>query len=218
MKEAKWLACQRLAPMLKHLAKGQNERKLQLFAVACCRTIWGAMREEVSREAVEAAEQFADGLISKRDFDIAWVRLARKAQLQKLELPSDAARLVTLHTGYLAAHDVSRTVSAFAGSGATSNEERAVTVKKEQTRQVYLLRDIFGNPFRRVTVEPARRTANVTGLAEAIYAERAFDRLPILADALEDAGCTNVEVLDHCRQPGEHVRGCWVVDLLLGKE
>ena len=54
-------------------------------------------------------------------------------------------------------------------------------------------------------------------LAQAIYDERAFDRLPILADALEDAGCTDAAILDHCRQPGEHVRGCWVVDLLLGK-
>jgi hypothetical protein len=58
----------------------------------------------------------------------------------------------------------------------------------------------------------------VVHLAQAICEERAFDRLPILADALEDAGCTNADVLDHCRQPGEHVRGCWVVNLLLGKE
>jgi hypothetical protein len=58
----------------------------------------------------------------------------------------------------------------------------------------------------------------VTALAKAIYGERAFDRLPILADALEEAGCTNAELLGHCRQPGVHVRGCWVVDLVLGKE
>jgi hypothetical protein len=58
----------------------------------------------------------------------------------------------------------------------------------------------------------------VIALAEAIYDERAFDRLPILADALEEAGCTNADILNHCRQPGEHVRGCWVVDLILGKE
>src|SRR5581483_3643837 len=57
----------------------------------------------------------------------------------------------------------------------------------------------------------------VRRLAQAIYDERAFDRLPILADALEEAGCTNADILNHCRQPGEHVRGCWVVDLLLGK-
>jgi hypothetical protein len=58
----------------------------------------------------------------------------------------------------------------------------------------------------------------VTKLALAIYEERAFDRMPILADALEDAGCTNQDILEHCRGGGDHVRGCWVVDLLLAKE
>jgi hypothetical protein len=58
----------------------------------------------------------------------------------------------------------------------------------------------------------------VARLARGIYDDRAFDRLPILADALEDAGCHDTAILDHCRQPGPHVRGCWVVDLLLGKE
>src|SRR5581483_3527580 len=81
-----------------------------------------------------------------------------------------------------------------------------------------LLREIFGNPFRPVTVNSTWLTSNVISLAQTIYDERAFDRMPILADALEDAGCTNAEILQHCRQPGEHVRGCWVVDLLLGKE
>jgi hypothetical protein len=81
-----------------------------------------------------------------------------------------------------------------------------------------LIRDIFGNPFRPVKVAPAWRTSTGVELAQAIYDERAFDRLPILADALEDAGCTNADVLEHCRQTGIHARGCWVVDLLLGKE
>ena len=88
------------------------------------------------------------------------------------------------------------------------------TEVKEQTA---VIRDIFGNPFRPVTLEPAWRTATVTSLAQTIYDERAFDRLPILADALEDAGCTNADILGHSRGGGEHVRGCWVVDLVLGK-
>jgi hypothetical protein len=85
-------------------------------------------------------------------------------------------------------------------------------------QQSDLLRDIFGNPFRRVSFAPAWRTAPARKLAQAIYDERAFDRLPILADALEEAGCTDAEVLAHCRGGGEHVRGCWPVDLVLGKE
>jgi hypothetical protein len=88
----------------------------------------------------------------------------------------------------------------------------------ERGEQASLLRDIAGNPFRPVTISPTWQTANVVAIAQAIYDERGFDRLPILADALEDAGCTNVEILEHCRAGGEHVRGCWVVDLLLGKE
>jgi len=81
-----------------------------------------------------------------------------------------------------------------------------------------LLRDTAGNPFRPVAVEPSWLTSTVVPLAEGIYAERAFDRMPILADALEDAGSDNADILTHCRQPGEHVRGCWVVDLLTGRK
>ncbi|MBL8793030.1 MAG: hypothetical protein JNM56_03935 [Planctomycetia bacterium] len=84
--------------------------------------------------------------------------------------------------------------------------------------QCNLIRDLFGNPFRPVSVHPAWLTSTVTSLAQGIYDERTFDCLPILADALEDAGCDNADILNHCRQPGEHVRGCWVLDLLLAKE
>ena len=83
--------------------------------------------------------------------------------------------------------------------------------------QVALARDIFGNPFRPVTFDPAWRTADATGIAARMYESRDFSAMPILADALEEAGCTNADVLLHCREPGVHVRGCWVVDLVLGK-
>ncbi len=80
------------------------------------------------------------------------------------------------------------------------------------------IRDVFGNPFRPVVADPAWLTPTTVAIATAIYADRAFDRMPILADALEEAGCVNADVLLHCRGGGPHVRGCWVVDLLLGKE
>lgn len=80
------------------------------------------------------------------------------------------------------------------------------------------LRDLLGNPFRPVSVEAGCISPTVKQLAAAIYMDRAFDRLPILADALEESGCTNAEILRHCRGRGPHVLGCWVVDLLLGKE
>jgi hypothetical protein len=81
-----------------------------------------------------------------------------------------------------------------------------------------LLHDIVNNPVHPVPIDPAWRTSTVTSLAQAIYQDQEFDRLPILADALEDAGCSNQEVLNHLRGGGEHCRGCWPVDLILGKE
>jgi hypothetical protein len=101
--------------------------------------------------------------------------------------------------------------------------EAELEVEQEAVRvlQCEILRDFFGNLFRPVIVEPSWLTWNdgaVPRLAQAMYDERAFDRLPELADALEAAGCDNEDILNHCRQPGPHVRGCWVVDLLLGKE
>jgi hypothetical protein len=80
------------------------------------------------------------------------------------------------------------------------------------------IRDLFGNPFRPVTVDPAWLTRNVIAIAEGIYEDRAFDGMPILADDLEESGCDDAEILDHCRSPAEHVRGCWVIDAILGKE
>jgi len=90
----------------------------------------------------------------------------------------------------------------------------------ERARQCDVLRDLIGNPFPPAAVDPHWLVWNdrtVPRLARALYDEKDFDNLPILADALEDAGCDDADILRHCREPGEHVRGCWVVDLLLGK-
>ena len=83
------------------------------------------------------------------------------------------------------------------------------------------LRDIFGNPFRPASLDPAWlrwNDAAIPRIAQATHDDRRFQDLPILADALEEAGCTSGDILEHCRGPGPHVRGCWVVDLLLGKQ
>jgi len=88
----------------------------------------------------------------------------------------------------------------------------------EAIRQARMIRDIFGNPFRRVAFSPEWRTSTVIALATGVYESRDFSAMPILADALQDAGCGNADVLDHCRGDGTHVRGCWVVDAILGKE
>jgi hypothetical protein len=91
---------------------------------------------------------------------------------------------------------------------------------EEQKYQARLLREIVGNPFRPVVIDPSWLCWNgktIHKLAQSIYENQAIEQLPILADALEEAGYTNPDILDHCRKPGEHVRGCWLVDLLLNK-
>jgi hypothetical protein len=87
----------------------------------------------------------------------------------------------------------------------------------EKSLQADLLREIIGNPFRPVTIDPAWLTPNVIELAKRIYDERSFDQMPLLGDALEATGCDDPEIVNHCRGSGTHVRGCWVVDLILGK-
>ncbi|MCE9530233.1 MAG: hypothetical protein K8T89_03725 [Planctomycetes bacterium] len=90
--------------------------------------------------------------------------------------------------------------------------------RTHEFEQSIVFRDIFGNPFRPVRLDPRWLSSNVVDLAQAIYEDRAYDRMPILADALMDAGCDNDEIIHHCRGGGPNVRGCWVVDLILGKE
>ena len=87
----------------------------------------------------------------------------------------------------------------------------------EYQAQCDLLRDIFGNPFRPVAFSPEWRTDTALALANQVYDNRDFAAMPILADALEDAGCACADILDHCRSSGRHVRGCWVVDLVTGR-
>jgi hypothetical protein len=117
---------------------------------------------------------------------------------------------------------VARSASCAAGGGALFDPvsrswrpARPLAAEEETRHQTQLLRDIFGNPFRPAAIEQVWRSANggmAVRLAEVIYRERRFDELPILADALEDADCNDGVILEHCRVPGTHTRGCWVVD------
>jgi hypothetical protein len=110
--------------------------------------------------------------------------------------------------------------NAFRAAWATANQTQGTGGVEElegRRAQCGLLRDIFGNPFRPVTADPNWLTSSVLALARQVYEARDFAPMPILADALQDAGCDNPDILAHCRGPGPHVRGCWVVDLLSGK-
>jgi hypothetical protein len=107
------------------------------------------------------------------------------------------------------------------GDGGDEEECDEADFRRELKAQTFLLRDVFGPlPFRAVTLDPSWRawdSGTVFRIAAGVYEDRAFDNLPILADALEDAGCCNAEILAHLRSPGPHVRGCWALDLILGK-
>jgi hypothetical protein len=88
---------------------------------------------------------------------------------------------------------------------------------EERRQQVLLVYEMFGNPFRPVAFDPAWRTEHTVGIASKMYEEWDFGAMPVLADALEEAGCVEATILAHCREPGVHVRGCWVVDLVVAK-
>jgi hypothetical protein len=215
--------------MLEFLMGKASDRKSRLFAVACCRSIWSFLADERSRNAVEAAERRANEEVSAEElervrydagkaFQAAITPLCRDAQSPRTA-PCAGARAAVLALLPNALEAAARTASQ-----AVNAARRAPGVSYFAAYEAALLpqavsmRDIFGNPFRPITFDPAWRTTDVLALARGIYAERAFDRMPILADALQDAGCDNEDVLNHCRGDGPHVRGCWVVDLVMGKE
>ena len=201
MNEGEWLTCTDPEKMLEFL-RGRtgvltsisrnptiSKRKLGLFIVACCYRVWGQM-DEPSRRAVLVLERFADGLATRIDLTAATERAAWEA-------------LARTPVGWMrAAWEASKTESSD------------------------FLREIY-NSHRRLVLDPAVLAWNdaaVVRLAQAAYEERHLPegtldtgRLAVLADALEEAGCTDADILSHLRGPGPHVRGCWVLDLCLGK-
>jgi len=209
MTEAEWNACTDPGPMLEFLRGKASDRKLRLFAVACCRRIHHLLADDRSQRALDVAEKFADGLCSEAE------RLEAEALAWSAycDLAPEINSVPVAH--FPAAEAAEVAVSDNYPAFAYSLVEEA---DSGNSRDGNFLRDIFGPLPRRISLNPAWLTPTVTAIAQTVYEDRAFDRLPILADALEDAGCTNQDILAHCRQPGEHCRGCWVVDLLLGKE
>ena len=223
MTEQEWLeSCDGQAMLNKIESDAVSERKARLFAVACCRQLWGKLGS-AGRKIAEVAELYADELASKETEPwfgrvVAWVSSwKQRRQLESLQQQVEqefGSDLVSWTLREMHEEPLCMGASLFAYLASSFANDLGLAQKVQAT----LVREILGNPFRPVTLNPAWRTSNVTALAHAIYDDRAFDRLPILADALEDAGCDNADILNHCRQPGEHVRGCWVVDLVLGKE
>ncbi len=217
--------------MLAFLDGKVSSRKLRLFAVACCRRIEQFISDPRSRHAVAVVEQFADGLVDLSELqsahaagEMAWVQHdvhfgAGAAAAAEWQPERDA------NSGMWGIAEVTDMVQAeveqlaFMGAWGPAWAAGPRHAKAaEGVAQAKLLRDVVGNPFRPVTIAPLWLTAPVVDLASGICERRGFEALPILADALEEAGCTARAILDHLRGPGPHVRGCWVLDLLLEKE
>ncbi|OAI48649.1 hypothetical protein AYO44_06715 [Planctomycetaceae bacterium SCGC AG-212-F19] len=213
MNEADWNTCIHPHPMLEFLQGRLCERKFRLFGVACCRRIWHLLTDERSRQAIEAAEGYADKNVSPDEI----IKIEESAQLVtnslQFSLDQQRAHAASLTAALWAPVSWTAAQAAFYVSMSSTDE-----ASDERKKQSYFLRDIFGNPFKPIALDRSWRSGNVVALAQTIYDERAFDRMPILADALEDAGCTSAEMLNHCRVDGVHVRGCWALDLVLGKE
>lgn len=203
--------------MLECLRGKVSDRKLRLFAVACCKGIpFGRLSDQQSK-AVEIAEEYADGLATGqsledahetfRDWSATSTYRCCAAWAATLGYALEAAMTVSHHSTHAARN--------------ITNYNSCSKITTHRNIQCLFIRDLSGNPFRPVSIPPAVLAWNngtIPRLAQAIYDERAFDRVPILADALEEAGCTSADILAHCRSAGPHVRGCWAVDVVLGKE
>ncbi len=224
MTEEGWRRTTNPAAMIGFVGEAPGARKLRLFACACCRAFWHLLTDPRSRAAVDVAEQFADGLCGGEELFSTGQAATRAADEQPpntrtwalAEAASWVAASWPIHAVARQAAERAAWVANTAPRGKQGRLGRAERRLLGST-QATLLRDIVANPFRPLSIDPAWQNPTVRSIARAVYDQRAFDRLPILADALEDAGCTDAVILDHLRGRGPHVLGCFALDLVLGK-
>jgi hypothetical protein len=210
MTEQEWAVCIYPAAMLRS-SRRKSTRKLRLLACSSARRVWRLL-STTARQAVKVAEICADS-----NAHVSELEVARPAFVQHGPIGDNMAHFLA------APNKLFRSwVESALSFAAWSVEVSGPKHDAELIAQCSLIRDIFGPLFfRDVPIDSRWISANhksVVRLAEGVYDDEAFDRMPILADALEDAGCDNSDILDHCRGPGPHVRGCWVLDLLLSKK
>ena len=234
MTEAEWLASDEPVTLLDFVRNRMTARKSRLLAAAFCRHVLPLVNEGCCQRAIDIAERYADELASldemlavSEEVADAYLNCPNPAPANTEAPLSFKAESIAIQSARFLTRDIDSFLFDCCRCTELATLRWALLLARPDEEiawcsriqwQLLLIKDVVGDPFRPVPLSPAWRSATVVALAQNIYAERAFDRLPILADALEDAGCTNCAILDHCRQPGEHVRGCWVVDLVLGKQ
>jgi hypothetical protein len=220
MTEAEWLAASDTVALLAELgSRGPtSERKLRLFAVTCCRRSATTSEPRLTR-ALQVAELAADGCATPGER-----AAAREDVLDVLELQVEDGTFALGHVsddrvfGVPSSADVILALVNVKPYDVRAASDCAHTFNRTSHYVLYMVREIFGNPFRPVRFDPAWRTDTALAVARQMYESREFGAAPILADALQDAGCHCETALAHCRAAKHvHVRGCWVVDLVLGK-
>src|SRR5262245_54099910 len=213
MTEVEWRNCKDTRRMLVFLENKFSERKARRLACSIGRLLWPFLGDDRSRRAVEVAEQFADGQAIETELVAANTAAGDAVR-------GDASRIAMWVADGSGAWQAARV--AIVQLQQSAGDLRASGWPESALRRSQLFMDcIFGNPFQPAAIDPhwlAWNDWTVVKLAKTIYEDRRWEIMSILADALEDATCTNRDILDHCRGPGPHVRGCWVVDLILGKE
>jgi hypothetical protein len=226
MTEAEWRSCKYAYEMIEHLREAgcADARKCRLFICASSRVLWDALGHKTHRRLVELAEDYADGLIPFAELTDALTVAAEYREQYETEY--DQAEISPGRVAFETASEDAADAAEWACNRAGDVCEYLPHAPgAKQYDGVGLLREIFGNPFRTPSLGPpgvAHPSGTVAALARAAYLHRNLpqgtldtDRLGVLADALEEAGCVDREILKHLRGRGPHVRGCWVVDLIL---
>jgi hypothetical protein len=220
MTEQEWLTCAEPGAMLDFLEGKISDRQYRLFVVACCKRVWHLL-DEITRHAVHMTERYALGQVNFVEVIVAAAQVSGPAVALNLACVPAAESTDSTYSTAAAqtAGFVALTVSVSHGRGENLPPGEDIRPDPaEQAWQCHLIRDLFGNPFRPVVIDPAwvaDRNGAVVIMARGIQASGCFEDLPILADALEEVGCSDEAMLTHCRQGGEHVRGCWVVDAIV---
>ena len=221
--EEQWLQAADIRSMDARWIAKHDSRRWHLFAAACCRRVLALGPDPLLESLIDATEEFADGSRTWEEMTALRKRFRDEYQLppkndtNARKVAFDLSRAVE-HLTRKVAHNAQRvTEPCAAGVASGSGGDWMAAYRAEHAAQVALAHDIFGNPFRPVDFSPEWRTSTVVSLAKSIYDSRDFAPMPLLSDALQDAGCEHADILDHCRGNGPHVRGCWVVDQVLGK-
>jgi hypothetical protein len=191
-----------------------SSRKLRLFACGRCRRYWTLLTDERSREAVETAERWADGLASEEERRSAFLAADAAATSEAFEDADDETVYLQSVAAAYACHSLWD--DAYIAAHATA-PPLIIPDLSEEAEAVAQLHDLVGQGNPPGAHVPAIYPPELLRLAQAIYDERAFERMPELAYALTTSGCTNSEMLAHCRDGRNHWRGCWVIDAILGR-